>query len=254
MKKILGFVLILTAVASAGFSQAVAAEKVVVAATSWTAAFVRAAGFTGQLHTLAPASFQHPPEYELKPSDIRIIASADIIVFAGYERMAVQLKDAVAKKNAILIQITTDYSLNTIKDSLNRLAAVFGTGAAAESSITMLTGYFSSLKSDLALKGAAGKDIICHALQVPFLRELGFSVRAVYGPAPLEPSQLKTLSGFNPLFIVDNWHNQIAKPLKDLYPKTPIAVFINFPGQDGTVSLMDVLQYNRKELFKALGM
>lgn len=228
--------------------------NVVVATTSWTAAFVRAAGFTGTVHVLAPASLQHPPEYELKPSDILAASSADYIVFAGYERMASQLKEAVAKKNVIMVQIATDYSLPTLRGSVNKLAELFGTKAAADANLKLFEDYFSGLKEELKKAGVFGGGIICHVMQIPFLKELGFSIKGTYGPAPLEPKELGNLSGYNPVIIIDNWHNPVAKPLKDLYSKTPVAVFINFPGHDGTGTLTDVLTYNRKELLKALGL
>ncbi len=227
----------------------------VVASTTWTAAFVRAAGFTGTVHVLAPAELQHPPEYELKPSDIAAAAKADFIVFAGYERMAEKLKEAAGGSGGngvVLVQIGTDYSLKTLEQSIRKLGAAFGTEDAAERNLKTMNEFYTRLKSDIAAKGAAGRDVICHAMQVPFLKELGFAVKGVYGPAPLEPSQLKSLAGIAPLFIVDNWHNRVSKPLTDLYPKVPIAVFINFPGHGGTVTLSDVLEYNGNELMKTL--
>lgn len=245
--------LFIIAAASTLCAQQSSDGRVVVATTSWTAAFVRAAGFNGTIHVLAPASLQHPPEYELKPSDIQAAASADYIVFAGYERFAAQLKEAVGKKNVVMMQITTDYSLSTLRASIGTLSSVFGTGATSEANLREFDLFFGGFKDELKKAGKFGGDIICHAMQVPFLKELGFSIKGVYGPAPLEPTQLKTLSGFNPSLIIDNWHNQIAKPMKDLYPKTPVAVLINFPGQGGTTALMDVLQYNKKELLRALG-
>jgi zinc transport system substrate-binding protein len=233
-------------------AQPAAAEKVVLATTSWTAAFVQAAGFTGRLHVLAPANLQHPPEYELRPSDIQMLASADLIVFAGYERMVGQIRDAVAKKKVRLLQIKTDYSPATLRESLDRLAGEFGTQPAAQASLAKFESVYADIRNSLKMAGAPGGDVICQAMQAPFIRELGLSIKGVFGPAPLEPGHLGNLTGRNPRLIVDNWHNPVAGPLKVIYPGAPLAVLINFPGPAGTLSLADVLEYNGKELLKAL--
>ena len=57
----------------------------VVASTSWTAAFARAAGAT-DIVTIAPMELRHPPEYEIKPSDLAAVAAARFLVHSGYER------------------------------------------------------------------------------------------------------------------------------------------------------------------------
>ena len=77
----------------------------VIATTSWTASFAEVAGLE-DIRILAPYELQHPPEYEMTPGDIRDIAGADMIIYAGYEVMMERLKEA-ASADARLVQITT---------------------------------------------------------------------------------------------------------------------------------------------------
>ena len=66
-----------------------AEEPVVVATTTWTAAFCRAAGIDDVV-VLTPSTLRHPPDYLLKPSDIPLIEEADIIVVVGSKTEALK--------------------------------------------------------------------------------------------------------------------------------------------------------------------
>ena len=58
----------------------------ILATNSWTAAFAKMAGVDSAgmiIQQLAPADMEHPPEYELKPSDVKIIRDADLLIYAG---------------------------------------------------------------------------------------------------------------------------------------------------------------------------
>ena len=86
MKLFVVFLLLLTALPLAAGPEPEPAPAVV-ASTAWTAAFGYAAG-AETIHVLAPYEMRHPPEYELKPSDIAVLSQADFVIYAGYERMA----------------------------------------------------------------------------------------------------------------------------------------------------------------------
>jgi zinc transport system substrate-binding protein len=224
----------------------------IMATTSWTAAFVRAAGYEDAIHVLAPYELRHPPEYELKPSDIAAVSEAEIIVFAGYEGMVSRIKEAVENTEAQMVRITTDYSLPVLEESISKLGDVLGTEAAAGKNVAELRDFYSSWKEEIAGGGDAAAEVICHFFQRPLAEELGFTVIGVFGPAPLEASELNKLAGNEPDFIIDNWHNDVGKPLLEVMPDVPAAVLINFPGHAGTERLIDVLKYNRKELGRVL--
>jgi zinc transport system substrate-binding protein len=223
----------------------------VAATNSWTAAFAVAAGATDVV-TLAPSTLRHPAEYDLAPSDVLALRGVDLIVYTGFEVMAKKLADAAGSQKIRMLQINADYSLATMRSSLLAIAAVTGTADKARESITRLESFMASWKADLRAGGAGGSPIIVHVFQQPLMAELGFSVKGVFGPDPLEADQISRLSKSGAALLVDNWHNEVAAPLRETMPSARFASLINFPGPDGTVSLLDVLADDRERLAAAI--
>ncbi len=222
----------------------------VVATTSWTAAFATAAGVT-DLVTLAPSELRHPAEYELKPSDVMALAGADLIVSSGFETMAKKLADAAGTRKIPVLRVDADYSLPVMKKSILAIAARAGTTTQAQANVAELEGFMESWKAELRTSGLFGAPVIAHAFQKPLMDELGFPVQGVFGPGPLEASQITKLSTTKATLIVDNWHNEVASPLRETLPGVRYVSLINFPGPDGTASLLDVLADNRKRIASA---
>jgi zinc transport system substrate-binding protein len=108
-------------------------------------------------------------------------------------------------------------------------------------------------KAELRAGGLLGAAVLVHVFQLPLLKELGFTVKGAFGPGPLEAAQIAKLSVERAAFIVDNWHNEVGSPLRETLPTTRYVSLINFPGPDGTVTLLDVLADNRKRLAAAAG-
>jgi zinc transport system substrate-binding protein len=219
----------------------------VIATTAWTAAFVRLAG-GDEVRVLAPYEMRHPPEYELKPSDIEAVARARLIVFAGYETMVEKLKDTAGRVDITLLQIDTRNDLATVRVSVSRVAAALGTEERATENLRQLEEYFSDWRREIGRLGLAGAPVLVHFFQQPLVRELGFEVKGVFGPGPLEPAQIVTLSDEDVVLIVDNWHNEIGRPFEETVPAARRVSWINFPGSFGTRSLQDVFDYNRRAL------
>ena len=222
----------------------------IVATTSWTAALATAAGATDVL-TIAPSDLRHPAEYELKPSDVAALSGVDLIVSTGFEVMAKRLAEAAGSRKIRILQVDADYSLATLRRSILAIAAVTGTEAQARASIAALEDFMASWKADLRARGLAGAPVIVHVFQQPLAQELGFTVAGVFGPAPLEAAQINRLSALKVTLVIDNWHNEVAGPLRETMPGARFASLINFPGPDGTVTLLDVLADNRKRLAAA---
>ena len=221
----------------------------VVATTSWTAAFVRAAGLDAP-YVLAPYELRHPSEYELKPSDIQVVTQADVVVFAGYENMVSKIKDAVGGAKPKLLQITTDYRMETIRQSVLAIADAVGDRSTAENNIHDIDEFYTEWREQLRRRGLFGGPVLVHFFQRPLAEELGFDVKGIFGPGPLEARQIADMSEENPVVIIDNWHNPTGTPLTETIPDTAYVTFINFPGEGGTVTLLDVLEYNRAALEK----
>jgi zinc transport system substrate-binding protein len=222
----------------------------VVATNSWTAALAAAAGATN-VATLAPSSLRHPAEYELAPSDVAALHGADLIISTGFEVMAKRLAEAAGSQRIKVLQIDADYSLHTMRSSLMAIAAITGTNAQARANADRLEALIAAWKEELREKHLLGAPVLVHAFQLPLIEELDFTVKGVFGPGPLEAAQIARLSTQDAAFIIDNWHNEVGSPLRETLPNARYASLINFPGPDGTVSLLDVLADNRKRLEEA---
>jgi zinc transport system substrate-binding protein len=219
----------------------------VVATTTWTAAFAAAAGVR-DIVTLAPSGLRHPAEYELAPSDVASLRGADLIISTGFEVMAKRLAEAAGNQKIKVLQIEADYSLHTMRSSLMAIAALTGTNDQARASIDKLEALVASWKEELRVKHLLGAPVLVHVFQLPLAQELDFTVKGVFGPGPLEAAQIAKLSTQDVTLIIDNWHNEVGTPIRETLPRARYASLINFPGPDGTVSLLDVLADNRKRL------
>ncbi len=223
----------------------------VVASTAWTAAFARAAG-VGDCAVIAPYELQHPPEYELKPNDVKVIAGARVFVYAGYENMMKTLADKVTVNKITMVKIATDYDPAAMYASIRAVAAAAGTRAAAEKNIASLERIFTVCRERVNAAGGFERKAVVHAFQKRLAHLFGLSVAGVFGPAPLEAKQIVEASRTGAPLIVDNWHNPVSGPLRETLPDAAVAEFINFPGKDGTRTLEDVLRYNCDRLIEAL--
>lgn len=222
----------------------------VVATNSWTAAFAAAAG-AKDIVTLAPAELRHPAEYEMKPSDVTLLKGARLIITTGFEVMAKRLAEAAGSRKIRVLRIDADYSLETMRTSILAIADILGTQDQARTSIADLETFLSSWKQELRDDGLYGAPIVVHVFQQPLMAELGFTIKGVFGPAPLEAAQITKLSAGKVTYIVDNWHNEVAAPLRETMPDARYASLINFPGPDDTKTLLDVLGDDRHILSTA---
>jgi zinc transport system substrate-binding protein len=221
----------------------------VVATTSWTAAFALAAG-AEDVYVLAPYEMQHPPEYELKPSDMAILAEADFVIFGGYERMADKIQEALGADAPQLLRIQTDYSLATLEASIGSIAAALGT--TIEDPAGKFREFYADWRQEISGQGYLDAKVIAHAFLRPIAVEIGIEVVGVFGPAPLQAKQIVDLSGLRADIILDNWHNEVGKPLLEVMDDTKAIELINFPGAEGTRTLYDVLELNRQRVRAAL--
>ncbi len=225
----------------------------ILATNSWTAAFVEMAGGTAE--QLAPSAMEHPPEYELKPSDIIKVRGAEIFVYAGYEVLMKTVFESFNKSPDQLLQITTSYAPGVLSKSVLSIAEKIGTAEKAQKNISLYEEQLNSIREQLKAAGLYGKDVIVNFHQEPLIAALGFNIIGTFGPQPLSAGKIMELGKLDPVLIIDNVHNPMAAPLKEVLKK-PVIVLLNFPGSsvnkeaEATVSLTDVLLYNGKKLLK----
>jgi hypothetical protein len=223
-------------------------EKLVLASTTWVAALAEAAG-AKNVRVLAPAELRHPPEYELKPSDLALVSKADYVLYAGWERFAEKLAETAGSAGIRLVKVTAENNPSVLIAEAEKLAALFGTTGRFES----WRGEFEKLSGELKARIIAAwpdKRAVVQRMQTPFVRWLGFDIAGEYGPAEPSPALILELSRLNPALVIDNYHGPSGRPIAEA-AQAPYAELINFPGKDGTKTLEDVFRYNADILINA---
>ncbi len=224
------------------------AESLKVAATTeWTAAFCRAAGLN-DIKVLAPASLQHPADYELKPSDIPALMEADLIVFGGYEAMMERIHSHVAGSETEMLQIVTAYAPPVIETSVRAIAEAAGTQDSAEKNLLLIKEAFGEARRLTAEAGLAGSKAVVHQFQVPFARGVGLKVVKEFGPAPPGARLIAEAAETGAVLVLDNSHNPVSAAIQEVLPVADAVELINFPGIGGTRTLAEVIIYNARML------
>lgn len=225
----------------------------VLATNSWTAAFVQAAG--GNAQQLAPSIMEHPPEYELRPSDVKKVRDADLLVFAGYEILMKTVFDSFDKADEQMVKIMTSYSPVMFEKSVLAIAQRLGTTAEAHHNIAAYKQAIVEARLKLKNAGLLGSQIIVQFHQKPLAAALGFDILGVFGPQPLEVRQIADFGKMKPKFIIDNAHNPMATPLIEILDVEAVELvnFPGFPNSDGTIypdTLVGVMNYNVNKLLQ----
>lgn len=239
----------LVLIAAAFFSIAFAQGPRVVASTSWAAAFAEAAGVQN-VAVIAPAGLLHPPDYDPRPSDLLAIDRADFVLVGGFEGFVDRLHRAVGNTRASLIQVELINDPEVIRREIRRLAEVFGTEDEAEAWLAEFDEEMRTLQTDLrALVGDRSPVVIAHRFMAPWAELADLELAAMYGPAPVTPSELSRLVDLEPDVILGNSHTGGSEPLMRA-TDARVAMLINFPGEDE--GLIDVFHQNAERIVSAL--
>jgi zinc transport system substrate-binding protein len=223
-----------------------AAGQVVVASTTLTGAIAHAAG-AQEVRVLTPTDAGHPPEYDLKPTDLLKLDGADVVVYAGYERMVSRLVEASRNKQIIAIQVDTTLSPENLIAQVHKVAGVLKTEREAGSWEKGFVQTLKSLKSRLA--PVAGKRAVVHWHARPFAAWAGLTVVQVIPLGELTPRVIADSVAQKPDVVVDILHSPVGKTIAD-NAKCRYVQLINFPGVEKTASLEDIFEYNTNQLLK----
>lgn len=226
------------------------AGNTVVATTGWTVAYAEAAG-AKDIVVLAPFEMEHPSEYELRPGDIPKIMNAEIIVYAGYEVMTERLKNGLDIPEDKLLLVNTDYSYKAIEQSVMNIAKKLGTENIARENLQDIKRTFDEGRRILREKNMAGKPVMVHRFQSSIARELGLTPLVLFGPSSPEASEIAAASREQVFMIIDNIHNPVGQPFREVLPDKAYVRFLNFPGREGTRTLTDVVRYNILQITSA---
>ena len=213
------------------------------ATTSWTAAYAMVAGAT-DVAVLAPHEMTHPSEYELRPGDINRLKTADLIIYAGYEVMVNQMTTGLDIPHEKMLRISTSYNYDEIRESVLMIAEKTGNEQTALKNLEEIKLLFEKGRMVVMENGLNKKPALVHFFQQSLMEELGINVVAVFGPAHPEPRQIVSLSKTNAFLIVDNSHNPVAGPVREILKEADYIMLLNFPGLYNTRTLADVLRYN----------
>jgi zinc transport system substrate-binding protein len=215
----------------------------VVAASTWEAAFARAAGAT-DITVIVPPGVHHAPDYDPKPSDLAAVAAADIVLHADFGGFAGRLKEA-AGSDAQVIEVKLDNTPDRVKAEVARLGAAFGTGAAAKSWTAAFDAEYAALKRKLSGKSPV---IVAQAFVAWAADLTGVRPAAVYGPQPPTAAQLADLAARKPTLILDNSAMPGGAALADIRARR--VVIDNFPAADH--DLIGMYRTNAEAILDAL--
>jgi zinc transport system substrate-binding protein len=238
--------LICTFVMAPGFCS-MAYAQTVVASTSLTGAIARAAG-AKEVRVLTPSETKHPPEYELKPSDLLKLEGANVVVYGGYERMVERLVDASRKKNLVVIKIDTTTSPENLIAQTKKIAAALHTEKEQQIWEKGFIEKLGILKKQLA--PLAGKRAVVHLHAKPFVQWAGLSEVQVVTPGELSLKAATDAVAKQPEIVIDILHMPAAKVIAD-NAHCRYAQLINFPAIQGTAMLEDIFEFNTAQVIKA---
>jgi hypothetical protein len=214
----------------------------VVSSTSWTAAFADLAGVDDSVF-LADASLRHPPEYELKPSDIVTVGKAEVFVCAGYEKMMQTISETLASSSCKVVRITTENSIEKVLSETKKIAEATGTTPRTDS-------YVAAVEKGRVLVQSSGLEkmkVLCHKMQLPLAKDLGLNIVGVFGPAAATSAEIADARKAGYDLVIDNVHNPVASPLVEV-SGAKLVIWRNFPSSVERDALVHVVEENIKSL------
>jgi zinc transport system substrate-binding protein len=221
--------------------------QTVVASTSLTGALARAAG-ASEVRILTPADVKHPPEYELRPSDLAKFDGATAVVYAGYERMVQKLVETSKGKGLSVVQVDTTTAPDNFIAQARKIASALHTEKEEQTWEKGFQEKLATLKSTLS--PYAGKKAVVHLHAQGFARWAGLSVVQVVMPGEISPKAVADAVAKQPDIVVDILHMPVAKVIAD-NARCRYTQLINFPGIDKTATVEDIFEYDTTQVVKA---
>jgi ABC-type Mn2+/Zn2+ transport system permease subunit len=223
------------------------AQEAVVASTSLAGAIARAAG-AKEVRVIVSSEMRHPPEYDLKPSDLLIFEGAKVVIYGGYERMVSKLLEASKNKNILAIQINTETSPENLILQARKISEVLKTEKERQVWEKKFSERLQELQKRITL--LSGKRAVVHRFAQPFAQWAGLQVVQFISPGELTPKVIGDAVAKSPELVVDIYHFPVAKAIAE-NAKCKYAQVINFPGVNHTRNLEDIFEYNVIQLIKA---
>ena len=255
MRKCLILGLALTALCFLGgckkFDDHLTTAPSIIASTSWTAAFAYLGG-ADNVDIIAPANLRHPPEYEITAGDVVKITNSDFFIYAGFERMMETLGEMAAHQGASahqgpgpqLIKIRCDNSIATVTESAGKIAEALGTVKVSQERVARYVAAVEEGRRKVEEKGLLGAPVLCNKNQIYLAKEIGLDVKGIFGPGPVSPGQIEDAKKSEYVFIIDNVHNPVGEPLKEVALESQYIIWRNFPETVGEDTLLNLIEEN----------
>jgi len=222
------------------------AKDVVVASTSLAGAIAKAAG-AKEVRILTPGEIRHPPEYDLKPSDLLRFEGANIVVYGGYERMVQKLLETSRNRNIMAIQIDTDTSPENLVNQVRKISKMLGTEKERQAWEESFVERLKLLQKKIS--PYSGRKAVVHRFAQPFARWAGLHVVQIISPGELTPKVIADAVMQKPELVVDILHFPNVKVIAE-NAKCKYIQVINFPGVENTKTIEDIFEYNSAQLLK----
>ncbi len=229
------------------FPTEILAKGVVVASTSLAGAIAKAGG-AKEVRVLTPGDMRHPPEYDLRPSDLLKFEGADIVIYGGYERMVQKLLETSKNKNIYAIPIETETSPENLISQVRKISKILGTQKEAQSWEIGFSQKLNLLKKRISF--ASKRKAVVHRFALPFARWAELYLLQTISPGELTPKVIAEAVMKKPELVVDILHFPNAKVIAE-NSKSRYLQVINFPGIENTETLEDLFEYNTSQLLKA---
>jgi hypothetical protein len=222
------------------------AQEAVVASTSLAGAIAKAAG-AKEVRVIVSSEMRHPPEYDLKPSDLFRFEGAKVVIYGGYERMVSKLLETSKSKNILAIQINTDTSPENLISQARKISGILKT----EKEEQFWEKKFLEKLKELQKKIApfSGKRVVVHRFAQPFAQWAGLQIVQIISPGELTTKVIGDAIAKNPELVVDIYHFPVAQVIAE-NAKCKYMQVINFPGIENTQSLEDIFEYNSEKLLQ----
>ena len=164
--------------------------------------------------------------------------------------MVNQIKTGLTIPEEKLVLISTSYNPEEIESSVMRIAEKTGTETIARKNLEEIRQLFENAKLRVQELGLDKEPALVHYFQKSFADETGLNTFSIFGPAPPEPKQILSLTNSGASIILDNAHNPVGGPLREILKNAEYKMLLNFPGLYETRTIADVITYNINQLVK----
>jgi len=228
------------------FPPPASSQEVVVASTSLAGAIAKAAG-AKEIRVIVSSGMRHPPEYDLRPSDVLKFEGAKVVIYGGYERMVLKLLETSKNKNILAMQINTETSPENLISQAKKISEVLKTEKEEQIWEKKFLEKLKELQKNIG--PFSGKRAVVHRFAQPFAQWAGLQVVQIISPGELTPKVIGDAASKNPEMVIDIYHFPVAQVIAE-NAKCKYIQVINFPGVENTKTLEDIFEYNSEQLLK----